>query len=940
MTWPAQRSVDDRGAVPAVGPRDIAEVAARHSGPAVFIPGEPPRRGLIALLDPDTAARTSVNLVLPMDRAPRRTRLSAAVVPLRTAVPWLAGLPTTDADPSLVALATIVRGGLGLVARGRLHPSWSRDAADCWRVGPLDDEDLDWIDAVAAALPLLLRAVPAGARGDLVWSPRALVRELLDATADTMVRTASADRGRGPAPFASQMVLPVGRLRPWLEEIDPARGARGLAGLRLELPDDPAAPAVVVATLRSSATQTIAAIDARDLAAVPDPTAELLGPAAALDLLTGLRRVAARWRPVRALLDQPFPDRVEVTASDIDLLLAHAASAMREAGVRVDLPQGLEEVSDLELMAVVDSEGGLDLETEGVFSLEALCEFRWVPTLNGEALTEEEIAALRDATRPYVRLRGRWVRTATDMRRTLTEKRGRLRAGEALAAALTGTVEARGSEVALVARGSLRRLADAVAALTSPPEVETPSGLRAVLRPYQRRGLDWLAAACALGTGGCLADDMGLGKTLQVIALHLHRLAGPMLVVCPASMLGTWERELHRFAPELTVRRYHGGERHLEGLVPAEVVLVTYAVARRDARVLAEVGWDLVVADEAQHVKNPASAAARALRTLPAHARVALTGTPIENRLTDLWAILDWTTPGLLGSLEGFRRRVARPVERDRDEETARRLAVMVRPFLLRRRKSDPDVAPELPAKTEVDVLVGLTEEQSTLYQAAVDQTLREIRAARGIERRGLVLRLLTSLKQICNHPAQYLRQEGPLPGRSGKLEALDELLDVILAEGESTLVFTQYVAMARLLEEHLRGREIGTAFLHGGIQVRRRDEMVRRFQEGEVPVFLLSLRAGGVGLTLTRATHVVHFDRWWNPAVEDQATDRAHRIGQDQPVEVHRLVAEGTLEDRIASLLVAKRALADSVIGGGEAWIGELSDGELAELVALQRAR
>jgi SNF2 family DNA or RNA helicase len=316
---------------------------------------------------------------------------------------------------------------------------------------------------------------------------------------------------------------------------------------------------------------------------------------------------------------------------------------------------------------------------------------------------------------------------------------------------------------------------------------------------------------------------------------------------------------------------------------------------------------------------------------------VALTGTPVENRLTDLWAILDWTTPGLLGSLDGFRRHVAVPVERHRDPVSTERFSRLVRPFLLRRRKVDPGIAPDLPPKTETDEVVPLSAEQVTLYEAVVRESLAEIAQSEGIARRGLVLKLITALKQICNHPAQYLSQREPLVGRSGKLDALDELLATMTDAGEQVLVFTQYVAMARLLERHLAAREVPTLFLHGGVPAHRRDQMVERFQAGEAPVFLLSLKAGGTGLNLTAATQVVHYDRWWNPAVEDQASDRAWRIGQDRPVQVHRLVTEGTIEDRVAALLAAKRDLADAVVGTGEAWLAELSDADLADLVSLQ---
>jgi len=474
--------------------------------------------------------------------------------------------------------------------------------------------------------------------------------------------------------------------------------------------------------------------------------------------------------------------------------------------------------------------------------------------------------------------------------------------------------------------------------------------LAATLRDYQLHGLNWLHRMTSLGLGACLADEMGLGKTITLIALHLRRqvraaTAGPTLVVCPASLLGNWEREIHRFAPTAPVRRFHGPGRDLAGLRPGTFVLTTYGTMRRDAERLAaaEPSWSLVVADEAQHVKNPHARTARALRTIPSRGRIALTGTPVENNLSELWAILDWTVPGLLGTLSAFRDRYAKDVEGSLDDRAARQLAALVRPFLLRRRKSDPGIAPELPPRTETDHPVALTREQVGLYEALVEEALAGIGGADGMARRGLVMRLLTGLKQVCNHPAQYLKEPGTaeLIGRSGKLALLDSLLDSVLAQEDgSLLVFTQYVAMGRLIERHLAGRGVATLFLHGGTPVGRRQEMVDAFQSGERRVFLLSLKAAGTGLNLTRADHVVHYDRWWNPAVEDQATDRAHRIGQTRPVRVHRLVAEGTVEEHVAALLRRKRDLADAVLSTGEAAFSELTDRELAELVTFRARR
>jgi SNF2 family DNA or RNA helicase len=576
--------------------------------------------------------------------------------------------------------------------------------------------------------------------------------------------------------------------------------------------------------------------------------------------------------------------------------------------------------------------------------------------LHGEELTDDEMDELARTTSPIIKLRDNWVavdsaiikRARKRLVRTVTPV-------QALAASLTGVVDIEDAPYEAVVGASLLKVRDRVRDAATGELVDVPSALRAELRDYQRRGLTWLAELTSLGLGACLADDMGLGKTITVIALHLHRAGldtprsslaghsttdhgGPTLVVCPASLLGNWEAEIRRFAPGVVVRRHHGSARDLDG-VTSGFVLTTYGTMRNDAALLAEVPWDLVVADEAQHVKNSRSSAARALRTIPSTARVALTGTPVENDLTELWSILDWAIPGLLGSRNAFRKVWAAPIESGLEPTKARQFADLIGPFLLRRRKSDPGVAPELPPKTETDHLLGLTREQVVLYETLVRDSMRRIEEADEETRRGLVLKLLTGLKQICNHPAHFLRQPNPrLRGRSEKLELLDELVGTVMAEDGAVLVFTQYVAMADLLVRHLATAGVPHQLLHGGTPVRGRDAMVARFQAGEVPVFLLSLKAGGTGLNLTRADHVIHFDRWWNPAVEDQATDRAYRIGQTRPVQVHRFVTQGTIEEKIAELLTRKRSLADSVLARGDTALTELSDDELRDLVALRR--
>ncbi|MEU9387473.1 DEAD/DEAH box helicase, partial [Streptomyces sp. NPDC048279] len=638
------------------------------------------------------------------------------------------------------------------------------------------------------------------------------------------------------------------------------------------------------------------------------------------------------------LAEQDVPDVLALSEEELGDLLGVAATRLAAAGVAVHWPRDL--AQDLTAAAVIRSAPGSATDGTGFFEGEELLQFRWQLALGGDPLSDAEMDVLAEAHRPVVRLRDRWVLVDPALvRKARKRELGLLDPVDALSVALTGEAEVDGETVAAVPVGLLAALRDRLTAGIQP--AEPPATLHATLRDYQLRGLAWLDLMTSLGLGGCLADDMGLGKTITVIALHLKRArTEPTLVICPASLLGNWQREIARFAPGVPVRRFHGADRTLDG-VDGGFVLTTYGTMRAAAGSLAGRPWGMVVADEAQHVKNPYSATAKALRTIPTPARVALTGTPVENNLSELWALLDWTTPGLLGPLKSFRARHARAVENGEDQEAVTRLARLVRPFLLRRKKSDPGIVPELPPKTETDHAVPLTREQAALYEAVVRESMLAIETAEGIARRGLVLKLLGALKQICDHPALYLKEETRTDGlaaRSGKLTLLDELLDTVLTEDGSVLVFTQYVGMARMITAHLQARAVPVDLLHGGTPVPERERMVDRFQSGAVPVLVLSLKAAGTGLNLTRAGHVVHFDRWWNPAVEEQATDRAYRIGQTQPVQVHRLVTEGTVEDRIAEMLEAKRALADAILGSGESALTELTDRELSDLVSLRR--
>ena len=927
----------------------------RLDGNLTFMPADPPRASWFALWDPvdhgglfadiddehiDELEPVHVDLILAAKRGTSVDNVGARRLPMAEFIDAVASLPrSADASRSTHAWAGVVRTALSLIADGRVLPWVSPDGFDTWRVDPLTPAHIELVDACANSLPPEAYATPGPERGT-VADPTFTVRAVFDAVADTFIRTAAAHRVGPLSLFADRRPTRVEHLRPWVNELATAHCASSRLVLRAHPPaeddDGNVDPFWTIRFQLQSRIDPSLVVDAADFWKTPAAVMERLGQQAEITLLAGLRRTSQLVAPLATVLDENAPTVAALHEDDLDLLLDRLDD-LADADVEVRFPSELI-APRIERTLVIAAEPAPTGAMSSVLDLENLLTVNWEFLIEGVALTKTELDVLGDAKRAVVPLRGKWVQLDRAARERLKNPPPVLTTGDVLNAAMNGSLSAdvEGEVIDVRFEGAVSTLSAQLASLTEEREEPEPAALCAELRPYQRRGLAWLADLAALGLGGVLADDMGLGKTIQLLALHATR-SGPTLVVCPTSLLNNWQREAERFLPDVTVHAFHGSRRSLDHVEPGDIVLTTYGVVRTDSSTLAGVNWDLVVADEAQHIKNPRSRSAKALREIQGVARIALTGTPVENRLSELWAIIDWVVPGLLGPLETFKRETATPIERDDDREAAMQLNGLVKPFLLRRRKTDPGIAPELPPKLERDVIVPLTPEQVTLYKATVDESLAEVDQAEGIARRGLVLKLLTGLKQIANHPAQFLGETGPLADRSGKLEALDALLDTAAENDEATLVFTQYVKMGELLVEHLHARGHSIEMLHGSQSIGARQKLVDRFQAGELDVLVLSLKAGGTGLNLTAASNVVHYDRWWNPAVEDQATDRAYRIGQKQTVTVHRIITAGTIEDRVAELLRNKRQLADRVVGGGDSWIGELSTDELSDLVSLE---
>jgi superfamily II DNA or RNA helicase len=840
-----------------------------------------------------------------------------------------------------------------------------RFGADCAVWQPLlDARERRRAAALAAAMPPACRALTSTAEAAPAANPAAVLDTALAIFVDAFVRRDAPPAPRGvdrslharwlsalrshdatlsapPAEFADLTSSIAAWQRPLVEE----RASSYRLCLRVEEPAGDDEQWRITYHLQSHA----------DLSLLVDADTAMRTQASRRELLAALGKAAAFSPEVDESLRTTgtgVPAGFTLDTRAVFAFLTAGAPAFEAAEIGVILPSwwlGMDTKARLALRGRAVARKAL---ASGMLSKLSVLEVNWTVALGDATLSAAELARIAKLKTPLVKIRGRWVHVDADEIRRALE---RLKRGGSREITLGDAVALRGgAAVGDLPAGTIIEADDVVEdviarvrgdrALT---RIRPPAGLRATLRPYQQRGLDWLHLLTHTGFGACLADDMGLGKTVQTLALVLHDWTagerGPVLLVCPTSVIANWSREAERFAPSLPILVHHGGDRD-RGAVFARnarqqaIVITSYALMQRDVTLLAKIGWRGIVLDEAQNIKNADSKGAAAARAIDAGYRVALTGTPVENHVGDLWSIMHFLNPGMLGSAAAFKREYFLPIQALGDPAAAARLRDATGPFVLRRLKTDTSIIADLPAKTEYKVYCTLTREQASLYAAVLrdlDITLDE---TAGIKRRGQILAALSKLKQICNHPAQFAGDNSALPGRSGKLARLEEMLDEVLQSGEAALVFTQFAEMGTLIARRLRARfGLDVALLHGGVSKRARDEMVERFSRERGPaVFVLSLKAGGSGLNLTRANHVFHFDRWWNPAVERQATDRAFRIGQRKDVQVHKFICGGTLEDKIDALIDQKQAISERVVGTGEAWLTELSSAQLRDLVAL----
>ncbi|WP_013325781.1 DEAD/DEAH box helicase [Gloeothece verrucosa] len=676
------------------------------------------------------------------------------------------------------------------------------------------------------------------------------------------------------------------------------------------------------------------------------------------DLLLNLGYAARIYPLIWKGLETDKPIGFSLTLEEAFAFLSESAWVLEDAGYKVIIPawwtpEGRQRAK-IRLKAS-PSKSAPTSAGKGYFQLETIIQYQYELAIGDHPVTEKEWQQLVKAKTPLVKFRGQWIEldqkkmvAMLEFWKTHHEEKPELTLMELMQKA---------SEVNDDIQVELdESLAAMMANLKDPTrleEIENPTQLQGTLREYQKRGVSWIQYLEQLGLNGCLADDMGLGKTVQVIARLITERDStaevlPTLLIAPTSVVGNWKKEIEKFAPHLKTMVHHGGERLTDeakfktALASHDIVITSYTLARKDEKLLTSITWQRIVIDEAQNIKNPKAAQTKAILKLQSRHRLALTGTPVENRLLDLWSIFNFLNPGYLGKETQFRKSFEIPIQKDNSQSTATVLKKLVQPFILRRVKTDKQIIKDLPDKVEHKQYCNLTAEQASLYEAVVKDVMEQIEETEGIQRKGLILSTLMKLKQICNHPRQFLQDNSEFtPERSHKLERLGEMVEEVIAEGESLLIFSQFTEIGEALQHYIKHtRHYNTYYLHGGTPRNKREQMIASFQDPETDpsVFILSLKAGGVGITLTKANHVFHFDRWWNPAVEDQATDRAFRIGQQKNVFVHKFVTLGTLEERIDQMIEDKKKVASSIVGSDESWLTELDNESFKKLIALNK--
>ena len=849
-----------------------------------------------------------------------------------------------DYHPSVAAMNQTLLGALHLLEKGAVFPRLFRLKDNtymiCWMPAYIDPAVKELMDSLDGLVPASLVKVQHTARssGKPVEHPAewlvsfflgTLIKNLSDSPARTPLLSFFFKGQRMPFNDAGEREIPGG-IKSWtasctLTEYDyrpvfnieeDRRGGFNL-NLGVEYRTDPGKGNVPLRTVLESS----------------DYTGERLRILRSFTLISGL------VKEITGYINTGAGEPVHFTSASFAPFLLQIIPAVRMLGIKVFMPKALEHLIRPKASLSIRRKTGRD---KGFLSMADLFAFDWEVALGDELVSREEFMQLQKQAGGLIKFKQHYIYTDAETLlklHTAFSQGERLSPARILQAALSGEYESAPVRLS----GEVREMIDT---LTRQEHIPLPSGLEARLRPYQERGFSWMYRNSRIGFGSILADDMGLGKTLQAITLMLKMKEegaleqGRILVVVPTGLLTNWQAEISRFAPSLAVFVYHGPGRDLKKF-DADILLTTYGVLRSDNAKLKRLPWTLMFIDEAQNIKNQDTAQSKAVRGIPATTHIALSGTPVENRLSEFWSIMDYANKGFLDTPKAFREKFVNPIRLYNDSECAARFRKVTAPFMMRRMKADKSIISDLPDKIEMDEYAALTSEQAALYEQTLKAAMAEIEGIDTTDhealfhRQGLILQMILALKQICNHPAQFLKNGDCRTELSGKAELLLDRVEGIVTNGEKVLVFTQFREMGEMLV-HFIGERTGQRpmFYHGGCSVKKRQEMVERFQNSRADnVFILSLKAAGTGLNLTAASHVIHYDLWWNPAVEAQATDRAYRIGQQKKVIVHRFITKDTFEERINAMIQQKKHLADMTVASGENWIGKLSNKELREI-------